>query len=99
MESIEIDIQTSKSINDENIDGRLTSPYMTRYEYTECVGRRAVMIANGCDPLVDYENMFDPIEIARKEILERKIPLIIIRKLPNGKIEEWSIKDMNIRDY
>ena len=37
-----------------------------------------------------------PIEIAKKEIKECKIPLIIKRKLPNGTFENWNVRDMII---
>ena len=78
---------------------KLTSQYMTRYEYSECLSYRAILIAAGHPPLVDCKGIYDPIEIAKQEILSRKVPLVIVRTLPNGTKERWAIKDMNIRDY
>ena len=76
-----------------------TRPYMTRYEYAKLVGCRALLIKEGDPPKVECEGVFDPLEIAKKEIHERVIPLAIKRRLPNGREEILYISDMNIRDY
>jgi hypothetical protein len=36
----------------------------------------------------------DPKKIAKKEIEEKVVPLIIERKLPNDKIEKWRITEL-----
>lgn len=38
----------------------------------------------------------DPLQIAMKELRERKIPLIIRRYLPDGSYEDWSINELEI---
>ena len=69
---------------------------MTKFEYTRLLGIRAVQISMNAPVMIDINNMIDPIEIAKKEIKECKIPLIIKRKLPNGTFENWNVRDMII---
>ncbi len=76
-----------------------TSLYMTKYEYSRIVGRRALQIYAGAPPEIEIDGMVDPIEIAKEELRQRKTPLSVVRKLPSGIIETIDIKDMNIRDY
>jgi len=38
----------------------------------------------------------DPLEIAQKELKQRKIPIIIRRFLPDGSYEDWSIEELII---
>lgn len=41
--------------------------------------------------LVDLEGETDPLQIAIKELREKKIPLVIRRYLPDGKYEPFSV--------
>ena len=80
-----------------------TSEYMTKYEYTRLIASRAVAIDKGFPSKVDAkivaEGNFNPYAIARKELHDRVIPLVIERTLQDGTKEIWHIKDMHIRDY
>lgn len=79
---------------------RKTSPYMTKYEFTRLISARAMQISISSDPCLDEdEEMMEPLEIAKKELYERTIPWVIIRKLPDGSEEIWHVKDMHIMDY
>ena len=49
--------------------------------------------------MVELEGETDPLEIARKELKDRKIPIIIRRYLPDGSFEDWSIDELNVADY
>lgn len=44
--------------------------------------------------MVELEGETDPLEIAQKELRERKIPIIIRRYLPDGSFEDWSIDEL-----
>jgi DNA-directed RNA polymerases I, II, and III subunit RPABC2 len=44
--------------------------------------------------LVPIEGETDPLEIARKELSEKKIPLVIRRYLPDGSYEDWSVEEL-----
>ncbi len=78
---------------------RLTTEFMTKYEYTRLVTKRAEELRKGSPPMLDVGDCIDVIEIARREISARIIPFCIIRKLPTGQKEIWKIKDMHIRDH
>lgn len=78
-----------------------TSNRMTRFEYTMLIAARALQLSAGAHPLIDYkkENIYDPREIAERELNERIIPLVIQRNLPDGSKEFWKVEDMYIKNY
>lgn len=70
---------------------------LTKYERTALIGARAQQIALGSIPKVEVpKGMVDPIEIANKELEERKIPLTIRRIVNENekKYEVWKIKNL-----
>ena len=75
---------------------RRTIPYLTKYEKARIIGLRATQIAKGSPALVDVGDLDDPVEIALKELMERKIPYIIRRPLPNGTYEDWRVDELRI---
>ena len=40
------------------------------------------------------EGETDPLQIAQKELRERKIPIVIRRYLPDGSYEDWAIDEL-----
>ena len=82
----------------------VTDNMITPYEFARLQSLRAKQIRTGYPPLVEWSPPFNPILIARDEIIEKKLPLILIRKIPDGdqplgyRVEEWDIRDMDIRD-
>jgi len=44
--------------------------------------------------LVDLEGETDPLQIAQKELSQKKIPLIVRRYLPDGSYEDWSVAEL-----
>jgi DNA-directed RNA polymerase I, II, and III subunit RPABC2 len=38
--------------------------------------------------------MTDPLQIAAKELREKKIPLVVLRYLPDGYFEDWSCEEL-----
>jgi DNA-directed RNA polymerases I, II, and III subunit RPABC2 len=46
--------------------------------------------------MVDLEGETDPLEIAMKELRERKIPIVIRRYLPDMSYEDWPIDELII---
>jgi len=69
-------------------------PKLTKYEKTRVISIRAQQIAEGALPLVNVENLRDPIEIALKELAERRIPLLIERKMPDGSSYIISVNEL-----
>jgi DNA-directed RNA polymerases I, II, and III subunit RPABC2 len=65
-------------------DKRTTTPYMTKYERARVLGTRALQISMNAPVLVDLEGETDPLQIAIKELREKKIPLVVRRYLPDG---------------
>ena len=84
---------------DMNEKKRKTTKHMTKYEYSRLLAVRTLQITMGAPTFVDTTGIYDATEIAKREIQERKIPLVIRRVFPNGSEEFWDIKDMVIRDY
>ncbi|XP_050365238.1 DNA-directed RNA polymerases II and V subunit 6B-like isoform X3 [Argentina anserina] len=68
---------------------RKTSKFMTKYERARILGTRAVQISMNAPVMVELEGETDPLEIAMKELRERKIPFTIRRYLPDGSYEDW----------
>jgi DNA-directed RNA polymerase I, II, and III subunit RPABC2 len=72
-----------------------TVPFLTKYEKARILGQRAKQINSGGSIFVKVpENVLDGYLIAELELLEKRIPFIIRRPLPNGGSEYWSIKDL-----
>lgn len=65
-------------------DKRTTTPYMTKYERARLLGTRALQISMNAPVLVDTGGETDPLQIAIKELQEKKIPLVVRRYLPDG---------------
>lgn len=78
-----------------------TTNVLTRFEYVMLIAARALQISAGSEPLIPYqeEGLYNPRDIAERELLERVIPLLIQRTLPDGTKEFWHVKDMFIKNY
>ncbi|ROV99156.1 hypothetical protein VMCG_06653 [Cytospora schulzeri] len=88
--------ENSKSHKDKRIPNELrtTTPYMTKYEKARILGTRALQISMNAPVLVDLEGETDPLQIAIKELREKKIPLIVRRYLPDGYYEDWTCEEL-----
>lgn len=75
-------------------DERSTTPYMTKYERARILGTRALQISMNAPVLVDIEGETDPLQIAMKELSQKKIPLVIRRFLPDGSYEDWGCDEL-----
>lgn len=75
-------------------ENRLTSEYMTIYEYSMIVGTRATHIANGSVLYTDAQGLYDPREIAKKEIAENRCPLLVTRRISSTAVEVWEVNEM-----
>ncbi|KAI4260085.1 MAG: hypothetical protein LQ352_000464 [Teloschistes flavicans] len=73
---------------------RSTTPYMTKYERARVLGTRALQISMNAPVLVDLEGETDPLQIAIKELKEKKIPLVIRRYMPDGWYEDWTVEEL-----
>lgn len=99
-EPIYDDIDETKEKNEEKefVDYRIglsitgkelkTTKRLTKYERTRIIGVRAQQLNKQAPPLVKVNGLTDTVKIAEKELEERKIPLIIRRRLPGGDYED-----------
>ncbi len=46
--------------------------------------------------MVDPQGESDPLEIARKELKARKIPIVVRRYLPDNSYEDWRMSELII---
>lgn len=79
-------------------ENRVTSEIMTRYEYTEVISIRAKHIEDGGQCFTDVGNITDPIEMAEKELRDRKCPLDITRMLSDNVAELWHVNEMGFTE-
>eukprot|EP01083_Nonionella_stella_P282686 961936_1 len=54
------------------VDQRITTPYLTKYEKARILGTRALQISMGAPVMVEMVGETDPLEIAQKELREKK---------------------------
>ena len=88
-----------KTYSDYYTKQKHTTPFLTKFERAKLLGVRAEMISSGNEPLVEVpKNMDSSYQIALLELKEKKIPLMIKRFLPNGKIEIWRLDELVIKD-
>ena len=74
------------------------SNIMTLYEYAKIIGERARLLESNAPPTIDVKGEIDPVKIAKKELLAKRLPLTIIRKLTNNSYEEWDPNTMILPD-
>lgn len=77
-----------------NSEDRITSNIITIYEITELIGIRSTQISQGSPIFTDVKNITNPIEMAKKEILDNKCPLYIKRNIGLDKYELWDPNTM-----
>lgn len=74
-----------------------TKNILSKYEKVKIIGLRAEQLQRGATPFVEVEkDMVSVVDIAKKELFERRLPFMLCRKLPNGKKEYWRLIDMVI---
>jgi DNA-directed RNA polymerases I, II, and III subunit RPABC2 len=73
-----------------------SNPVMSKYERSAVLGMRIEQLARGAQPFVDLPPEADktPGAVAERELLERRLPFILKRTLPNGSHEYWRIEDL-----
>ncbi len=73
---------------------RITSDILSPFELARVVAERAKQIENGSIIFVDTKLEHDPIKIAKMEIMQRKCPLKIVRKITSNIVEEYEVNEM-----
>ena len=71
---------------------------MTKYEKARVLGVRALQISQCAPVMVELESETDPLQIAQKELAQRKLPLIVRRNMPDGTYEDWPVSELIINN-
>lgn len=50
----------------------------------------------GAPPMVEVKDETDPLAIAKRELVEKKIPITIRRFLPDGTYEDWTLEELHV---
>jgi DNA-directed RNA polymerase subunit K/omega len=92
---------TRDSIQESLKSERKTLPYYSKYEYTVMLATRTQQLSEGAIPLSTLEGLrqSDPRfleHVAKREILEQKLPFLVHRRLPNGVSEYWSATELSV---
>ena len=77
-------------------NNRLTLPYLTKFEKARILGARSLQISMGAPLMIKHNLETDSLEIAARELKDRKIPITIRRFLPNGEYEDWKLDELII---
>jgi len=81
-------------VNDNN---HKTLPFLTKFEKSKILGLRAKQLDEGAQPFVKVmPNIVTGYTIASLELIQKKIPFIIRRPIPNGTSEYWKVSDLEI---
>lgn len=71
---------------------KIGPPWLTRFEKARIVGARALQLAFGAPPLIPISReLKSPIEIAKKELESKALPISIRRYLPTGEYQDIPI--------
>lgn len=73
-----------------------TKNILSKYEKVKILGVRTEQLQRGAEPLIKWEGEFDPRKIAREELHQRKTPLMVRRRIPDGSVEYFRLEDMII---
>lgn len=72
-----------------------SAPFLSIYENTKILGLRTNQLAQGARPYIQVpEYITDVQDIARMELEQRRLPMIIKRFMPDGTFEKFRLSDM-----
>ena len=77
-------------------ENRKTSEIMTRFEVAEVLSHRAKQIEKGGRCFTDIGELTDPLEIAKKELVDKKCPFDVIRHITDNIYERWHVNEMSL---
>ncbi|KAL9645715.1 hypothetical protein ABK040_003447 [Willaertia magna] len=77
-------------------EDRKTTRKMTKFEKARILGTRALQISMNAPITVELQGETDPLQIARKELQQKKIPMIVRRYLPDKSYEDWHVNELEI---
>lgn len=75
---------------------------MTKFEFDQVIGLRTMHLSKGALPLVTMPEGFhiqsnmQLREIAIEELKQKRLPYMVKRPLPNGKVEYWPVSKLSL---
>lgn len=78
---------------------RVSKPVLTKYEFVRLLTDRTKQLAQGAKQMLKNTQELSSKEIAKLEIKEGVIPLIIERPIPNSKSERWKVSELHIPEH
>lgn len=78
---------------------KVSKPVLTKYEFVRLLTDRTKQLAQGAKHMLKNTQELSSKEIAKLEIKEGVIPLIIERPIPNSKSERWKISELQIPEH
>ncbi|MEW6294731.1 MAG: DNA-directed RNA polymerase subunit K [Candidatus Diapherotrites archaeon] len=66
---------------------------LTRFEKARIISARALQLSLGAPPLVEVPKASSPIDVAGAEFNEKMIPLVVLRRYPNGEVKKVSLSE------
>jgi len=74
-----------------------SQPFLSVYEKTKILSFRSNQLAQGARPYVTVpDHLTNVLEIAKLELIQRKLPYIIKRPMPDKTFEYWRLSDLMI---
>ena len=78
---------------------KLTKPILTKYEFVRLLTDRSKQLAQGAKPMLKNISELSSKEIAKLELKNKIIPLIIERPVPNSGVERWKLSELEIPEH
>lgn len=75
-----------------------TKNRITENEIALVLGKRATQIENGAKPFIEVKPGMSVVDIAKQELIEKKIPYMIKRTIGNETVI-WKLKDLQIKEF
>lgn len=88
----EVNVVSYDDIKNKNVPKK-TVPFLNKFEKARIIGVRKQQLSNGAEPKINTLNLNNIDDIVEEELKQRKIPLVIRRKLPNGVFEDWKLDE------
>ena len=97
------DLDFDELFGDDNFnpvkDVKLTKPILTKYEFVRLLTDRSKQLAQGAKPMLKNIEGLSSKEIAKLELKNKIIPLIIERPVPNSGVERWKLSELEIPEH
>lgn len=103
-ESVDSDTDDDKDNTTLNTDiyvkpeDRCSGNILTKYEVVRILSERTSQLSYGAKPMLNGVNGLPARMIAQLELESKMIPLKVVRPLPNGMKEIWSIDELILKD-